>query len=97
MKFKVSFTPKAEADFEAIIDYIESEFGFNASSNFKKLVLDFATLMETFPEIGSIEVKEKNIKGLVLHRRLKAFYRIKNDRVIILRLFDTRLNPSKGL
>lgn len=93
MKFKVSFAAKAQADFDAIINYIETEFGPNSSSVFKKQIFDFATLMETFPEIGSIEVKEKNIRGFVVHRRLKAFYRIKGDKVIILRLFDTRQNP----
>ena len=94
MKFKVSFAAKAQADFDAIINYIETELGPHSSSVFKNNIFDFATSMETFPEIGSMEIKEKIIRGFVLHRRLKAFYRINGDKVIVLRLFDTRQNPS---
>jgi len=95
MTFEVSFSRKAETDFENILNYIAAEFGDQSVANFKKLVLDFATLLEEFPEIGSIELRNKNIRGFVIHRRLKVFYRINKDKVIILRLFDTRQHPSK--
>jgi plasmid stabilization system protein ParE len=94
--FEVSFSRKAETDFEDILNYIAIQFGEQSVVNFKKLVLDFATLLEQFPEIGSIEIRNKNIRGFVVHRRLKVFYRINNNKVIVLRLFDTRQHPSKS-
>ena len=97
MIFQVSFSLEAETDFELILNYIAVEFGDQSVGNLKNLVLDFATLLEQFPEIGSIEIRNKNIRGFVVHRRLKVFYRIKQDKVIILRLFDTRQHPGKSL
>jgi plasmid stabilization system protein ParE len=97
MRFEVSFSQKAETDFESILSYISSEFGDQAVVNFKKLVIDFAVLLEQFPEIGSLQVNDKNIRGFVIHRRLKVFYRIKNNKVIVLRLFDTRQHPDKRI
>lgn len=95
MTFEVVFTKRAEKDFENISNYIESKFGENASTRFKSLVLEFATILQFFPEIGSIEVEGKKIRGSVVHGRLKVFYRIKRNQVMILRLFDTRQHPSK--
>lgn len=95
MAFEVAFTKRAEKDFELISNYIEMQFGSNAAIRFKTLVIEFAAILQTFPEIGSLEVEEKNIRGSVIHQRLKVFYRIKNSRIIILRLFDTRQHPDK--
>jgi plasmid stabilization system protein ParE len=95
MAFEVVFTKRAERDFENILNYIDNEFGVQATIHFKGLVIDFASLIQNFPEIGSLERPEKNIRGFVVHRRLKVFYRIKEERIIILRLFDTRQHPDK--
>ena len=94
MAFKVVFTKKADYDFENILSYIQSEFGSLTAIRFKNLVIEFATLLQSFPEIGSLQLYDKNIRVFVIHRRLKIFYRIKDDRAIILRLFDTRQNPD---
>lgn len=95
MAFEVVFTKRAERDFESILNYISNEFGTQATIHFKDLVIEFASLIQNFPEIGSLEISDKNIRGFVIHRRLKVFYRIKVERIIILRLFDTRQHPNK--
>jgi plasmid stabilization system protein ParE len=95
MIFEVVFTKRAEKDFENISNYIESKFGDNALLRFKTLVIEFATVLQFFPEIGSLELEDKNIRASVVHSRLRVFYKIKNDRVTILRLFDTRQHPDK--
>jgi plasmid stabilization system protein ParE len=95
MAFEVSFTKRADRDLENILNYIENEFGNQATTRFKDLVIEFASLIQYFPEIGSLEQVDKQIRGFVIHRRLKIFYRIKKDSVIILRLFDTRQHPDK--
>ena len=97
MTFEVVFTKRAERDFETILNYIEFKFGNQAGIRFRNLVLEFSTILQSFPEIGSLEIEDKNIRGSVIHRRLKVFYRIKRQKVIILRLFDTRQNPDKKI
>ncbi len=46
MTFEVSFSRKAKIDFKSILNYIAIEFGEKSADNFKKLVMDFATLLE---------------------------------------------------
>ncbi|MGF7080002.1 type II toxin-antitoxin system RelE/ParE family toxin [Mucilaginibacter sp. UYCu711] len=95
MAFEVTFTKRAEDDFEDILNYIENEFGTKTAIHFKDLIIEFATLIQSFPEIGSLERSDKNIRGLVILRRLKVFYRIKKDNIIVLRLFDTRQHRGR--
>jgi len=92
---KVVLSKKADKDFDEIINYIKSDFGSQDSINFKALILNFLDLIQTFPEIGSLEIPNKNLRAFVAHKRLKIFYRIDSHRIIILRLFDTRQNPGK--
>lgn len=92
---KVVLSKKADKDFDEIINYIKSDFGSQDSINFKALILNFLDLLQTFPEIGSLEIPNKNLRAFVAHKRLKIFYRIDSHRIIILRLFDTRQNPGK--
>jgi plasmid stabilization system protein ParE len=95
ISLNVVFSSRAERDFEDIITYIKGEFGSKASLDFKSLVFHFTDLVKAFPEIGSLELPEKNIRGFVVHKRLKIFYQVSDDNLIILRLFDTRQHPDK--
>jgi len=54
-----------------------------------------AELLAEFPEMGSVEKKEKNIRGFLISRQTKLFYRVKGSKLIVLTLFDTRQNPAK--
>lgn len=64
MAFDVKFTKKAELDFEIILHYVENEFGSQTAIHFKNLIIEFASLLQNFPEIGSLELVDKNIRGL---------------------------------
>ena len=97
MAFEVIFSKRADHDFENILYYIENEFGTQSAIRFKDLVIEFVALLQNFHEIGNIELPDKNIRSFVIHRRLKVFYYLKNNRIIIFRLFDTRQHPDKLL
>ncbi|MFD0765230.1 type II toxin-antitoxin system RelE/ParE family toxin [Mucilaginibacter lutimaris] len=94
---KIVLSKRADKDFDNIINYIKEEFGSQPAIKFKNLIINFLSLLQSFPEIGSHEVTEKQIRAFVAHKRLKIFYRIDKDRVIILRLFDTRQHPDKHI
>jgi plasmid stabilization system protein ParE len=95
MAFEVTFSQKAEQDFESILSYIDANFGTPTAFRFKDIILDFSVLIASFPEIGSLEQTDKNIRALIVHKRLKIFYQIDQDEIVVLRLFDTRQHPNK--
>ncbi len=95
MALKIFWTNKASNNFENILEYLEVEWGNHVTKRFIKDLYDFLEVLVEFPEIGSIENKEKGIRGFTLIRQINIFYRITIDKIIILGLFNNRQNPSK--
>ena len=93
----VLFTKRAERKFRSITDYISQEFGQSTATIFNQKVESFVEILKKYPEIGSLEFKEKQIRGFQLTTQTKLFYRIKEEKIIILTFFDVRQHPSKKL
>ena len=92
---KVVWTKTAERRLQEILFYIQEEFGDNAKMHFRSRAMDFTKLLPEFPEIGTLEVKEKNLRAFQLTKQTRVYYRIKADRITILTFFDSRQDPSK--
>lgn len=92
---EVYFSKRAEHQFEKIKKHIRYKWGLNVENAFVKKTSDFLDLLEGFAEIGSLELKPKNIRGFQLTKQTKVFYRIKKDKIVILSFFDVRQNPKK--
>jgi plasmid stabilization system protein ParE len=95
MALKIFWTKRATKNFDLLIDYVSSEFGSREAKKLVRNVYEFFELLIEFPEIGSIQNTENEIRGFTLLKQLNIFYRITNDKIIILGLFDNRQNPSK--
>lgn len=91
------WTKNAKNRFEKILDYIEKEFGHAARHDFRTRTKEFTVLLKEFPEIGSIEVREKKIRGFQISRQTRLFYKVKGNRIIILTFFDMRQDPKKRM
>ncbi|WP_425393133.1 type II toxin-antitoxin system RelE/ParE family toxin [Ekhidna sp.] len=75
--------------------YILKEFGEKPSNNFKDKVFDFLELLGKFPQLGTLEVPEKNIHGFQISKQTRIFYRISKDHISLLTFFDTRQDPAR--
>jgi plasmid stabilization system protein ParE len=56
---------------------------------------DFLDVLAEFPEIGTSEKKDLNIRGFVIVAQLTVFYQIREDKIIILNFYDNRQNPKQ--
>ena len=56
---------------------------------------DFLGILSEFPEIGSIQWPDKNIRGFSLTKQVSIFYKIEGDQIILLDFFDNRSDPKK--
>ena len=91
----ISLTKRAERNYKSIKDHILLEWGEKVAAAFEEKTIDFLDLLEDFPEIGPVEVKNKQVRGFQLTRHTRVFYRIKEKKIIILTFFDVRQNPKK--
>ncbi|HRK53158.1 MAG TPA: type II toxin-antitoxin system RelE/ParE family toxin [Cyclobacteriaceae bacterium] len=92
---KLVWTEKAKARMAEILDHIELEFGIASRQSFREKAKDFTRLLIEFPEIGTLEIKDKNLRGFQLTKQTRIFYRIKKDQIVILTFFDSRQDPKK--
>ena len=95
MALEIKWSKRADTKFDKILDYLVLEFGENVTRIFVKKVYSFLEVLSEFPEIGTMENKEKEIRGFTIIEQINVFYRIENEKIIILTFFDNRQNPKK--
>jgi plasmid stabilization system protein ParE len=95
MALKIVWSKRATIKFDQIISYLIDEWGEKSAKQFIGRIFDFLEILSEFPEIGSVENKEKNIRGFTIVKQVNLYYRIKGDRIILILFFDNRQNPHK--
>jgi plasmid stabilization system protein ParE len=92
---KIRVTKRANQDFLKIQDYLITNWGDSSVVKFKNQVNDFLDILEIFPEIGTLEVPEKNIRGFQINSHIRIFYTVKSDSLVILCFFNVLQNSEK--
>jgi plasmid stabilization system protein ParE len=92
---KIFFTKRANKNFHSIKERIFVKYGERVAEAFELKLDNFLDILENFPEIGSVEVIEKQIHGFQLTKQTRVFYRIKGEIIVILTFFDVRQDPKK--
>ena len=95
MALEIVWSKRADKKFDLILEYLSEEWGTKVTKAFVKKVYDFLDILSEFPEIGTLENKEKAIRGFVIIKQVSIFYTVRNNRIIILNFFDNRQSPSK--
>lgn len=94
MNFEILWTKNAYSDLSSITLFILKNFGNKSAEDFILSVDSTIQIIASFPQIGRSVNSEKQIRGLLITPQTKLIYRIRNRRIIILNLFDTRQNPE---
>jgi plasmid stabilization system protein ParE len=95
MALKVKWSKYADQSFDRILNYLELEWGENVTRAFVRRTYEFLDLLAEFPEIGSMENHEKQIRGFVLIKQITVFYIRKDDSIILLNFYDNRQKPTE--
>ena len=97
----IVFSPKASEDLDSIKEYIEKELNSPIAANNRIIeILDAIDQLAMFPELGpSLKVK---VISLAQYRYLSVannivFYRIKRDKVLIIRILGSKMDYLKDL
>ena len=95
MALDIFWTKRASKKFDSVLLYLEEEWDETATRAFVKRVYDFLSILSEIPEIGSVEHVERKIRGFVIVKQLTVFYKVREDKIIILNFFDNRQNPKR--
>ncbi len=95
MAKKIVWTKRANNKFDKIIEYLEREWGPNVTKNFVAKTYDIIELISDQSDLGTLENSEKKIRGFLLTKHNRLFYRVTNEEIILLNFFDTRSDPKR--
>ena len=90
---QVFVTPRAEKNFDSIVDYINQKWGERTAKEFIQKVDSIFKLLKDYPLMGQVE--DNDIRGFQLSRQTRILYRIRDNKIIILSFFDVRQDPRK--
>lgn len=93
MALKVKWSKYGDQSFDRILEYLDAEWGENVTRAFVRRTYEFLDLLSEFPEIGSMENPERQIRGFVLIKQVTVFYARKDDAIILLNFYDNRQKP----
>lgn len=94
MALEIKWSKKAERSFDKILEYLTKEWGEKVSKAFVRKAYKLFDILSEFPEIGTTENKEKNIRGIVIVKQIIIFYTIRENKIILLDFFDCHKNPK---
>ena len=94
MALNIFQSKHADKSFDSIITWLQSNWGEHSVSLFVKKVYEFLEIISEFPEIGSLENTDLNIRGFVIVKQITIFYQVRNEMIIILNFYDNRQRPK---
>jgi len=89
---KKRFTNKVQK----VLAYLEKEWSHKVASDFLIKIDRRFALLSKQPTVGRSSSKIKKVRGLLITRHNKLYYTIEDDKVVILNMYDTRMNPKKN-
>ncbi len=94
MPKQITWSPLAESDFDAILEYLNKNWDAKVATNFIDLTESVIDQISNNPKQYPIIFKRKKIRKCVLTKHNSVFYRDSRSRVEILRIYDTRQDPD---
>ncbi|MGE5339943.1 MAG: type II toxin-antitoxin system RelE/ParE family toxin [Candidatus Omnitrophota bacterium] len=97
MAYEIEWTENAREDLKRIIEYIRDEWSINVAEKFIDKVDSILEIISDSPYIGMASIKRKGVRQILITRHNRLFYRLMNNKIILLSFFDTRQDPGKSI
>lgn len=91
---KIVWSPAAEKDAEQILDFINTKWSNRVVAKFLNKLDDNIRLISEDPKLFPLIEHNLGVRKCVVTKQNSLFYRVSNDTIEIIRLFDTRQNPN---
>jgi len=78
-----------------VLTYLEKEWSKKVAEEFLIKVDRRLLLLKKQPFAGSLSSKVENVRGVLITRHNRMYYKIKGKSVIILNMYEYRINPKK--
>lgn len=91
-EYDIAITEEAEADLDAIIRFIQSQWSEQIKTNFLAAVSDKMRLLTTTPYLYKASATEPTLRACLVNRQVTMYYRVNenNRRIEVLSFKDNR-------
>lgn len=96
MVYKIIFKKRFKNKLEILLNYIENEFGLLVAQKFAKELDKKLIILLQQPFMGKPSVFIQDIRSIHAGNHNRLYYRIEVDKIIILNIYDTRINPKRN-
>jgi len=96
MALPVKWTENALEDYRVVIEYLLREWSVEIATKFVDIVETRLETLSVFPNIGIRSAKNDTIRAIIVTRHNKIYYRVTDQFLEVLNIFDTRQNPAKN-
>jgi len=93
--YKMMWSDRALADLKNIINYLTENWTQREIQNFARKLDKRLDLISVNPNLFPGTTKRKSVRKSVLTKHTVIYYKIDNDVVTIVTLFDPRQNPKR--
>jgi plasmid stabilization system protein ParE len=96
MVYQIIFKKRFQNKLQNVLAYIENEFGLVVAQKFaKQLDNKFTTLLKE-PLMGKPSIYINDIRSIHAGNYNRVYYKIDGNRIIVLNMYDTRINPKRN-
>lgn len=96
MVYQITFKKRFQNKLQKLLTYIESEFGLLVAQRFAKQLDKKLTMIQQQPSIGKPSVYIRNIRSIHAGKHNRLYYKIDVNTIIVINMYDTRINPNKN-
>ena len=91
---KISWSPQAIRDYSNIIDYLTLVWSENELLKFNNKVIAAISILKQ-GNFDAVKLGYKDFNKMVIQKQVSIIYRVKNNEIEIIRIWDNRQNPKK--
>lgn len=92
---KVYLSPTAEQKFTELLNYLKDKWSESSQHKFLSRFLRKTNQISRFPESCTKSQQMNGLYKCVVTSQTTLFYRVHNDEIEIVTIFDTRQDPEK--
>jgi plasmid stabilization system protein ParE len=96
MRYSVLFSDDAENDVVELLTYLLPVAGEQVARRYVDRLIDYCYSFETFPQRGVVSDQKQGLRLVGYRRKATIAFRVKDDTVIIARIFHRGRNVEFG-
>ena len=96
MAYSITYKKQFFKSLDKVLNYLEKEWGHGFAVAFLERIDKRTSLLKEQPNLGIASSRIKNVRGILITKHNKLFYKVFDNRIIILNLYDTRINPKRN-